>query len=289
MTETNRILVAGGMGRLGQALARQGCRALGRDRMDITNPTQLASVIEQTAPSVIINAAAYTAVDHAEAEPETANRINATGAGLLARLAAVAGIPLIQVSTDMVFSEGDPGEPKRESAWTAPTSVYGASKLEGETLVRSAGGRHLVTRVSWLFSDEGESFITKILAHGAKNAELKLVDDETGRPTHVDALASQLVALAAKLAKGESLPGVLHLGPPNPVSRFGWAEQVFAAAAKAGGPSPALTPVPGSAFETPAPRPRGVVLDVSAAERLLGPMPDWRAASDEVVRLALKA
>ena len=288
MIEAGRILVAGGAGRLGSALARLGCNAPGRDRLDITDASKIIAAIEQAAPSVIINAAAYTNVDGAETEPDLATQVNAYGAGTLARLCAVAGIPLLHVSTDMVFSEGDPELPISETARPAPNSVYGESKLEGEMQVRAAGGRHCITRVSWLFSDEGESFISKILAVGAKRGQLDLVDDEYGRPTHVDPLAAHLVQLAQMLADGTAVPGLLHLGPADPVSRYGWAKEIFSVAEKAGGPSPELTPVPGSHFPTPAARARGVILDVNQADALLGPMPAWQPFSKTVVQKQLK-
>ncbi|WP_018148395.1 dTDP-4-dehydrorhamnose reductase [Henriciella marina] len=288
MIEAGRILVAGGAGRLGSALARLGGNAPGRDQLDITDASKITAAIEQSAPSAVINAAAYTNVDGAETESDLANRINAYGAGTLARLCAVAGIPLLHVSTDMVFSEGDPELPISETARPAPNSVYGESKLEGEMQVRAAGGRHCITRVSWLFSDEGESFISKILAVGAKRGQLDLVDDEYGRPTHVDPLAAHLVQLAQMLADGTAVPGLLHLGPADPVSRYGWAKEIFSVAEKAGGPSPELKPVPGSHFPTPAARARGVILDVNQADALLGPMPAWHPFSETVVHKLLE-
>ena len=287
MMDTRRILVTGGNGRLGQALGRKGCLALGRDRLDINNPAQLAAVIEQNAPALIINAAAFTNVDAAEAQPETAKRVNANGAGIAARLAAAAGIPIIHVSTDLVFSEGNPEQPLKESAWTAPASVYGTTKLEGETLVRSAGGRHVVVRVSWLFGDGSDSFIAKILKFGAERDTLQLVTDEYGRPTSFDALAGQLVLLAGMMAEGRDLPSVLHLGPAGPVNRLEWAERIFGVASKEGGPNPRLEPVLGTHFPTPARRATGVVLDTRLADSLVGPMPDWGPACDASVRALL--
>ncbi|WP_300375508.1 dTDP-4-dehydrorhamnose reductase [Henriciella sp.] len=284
---TQDILVTGGNGRLGMALARQGCRALPRDRMDITDPVQLASVLEQRQPSCVINAAAYTAVDHAEDESDNAHRVNAAGAGLLARLCAAASIPLIQISTDMVFSKADPDSPLPEKTWPEPDSVYGASKLEGETLVRQAGGPHLIARVSWLFDREGESFVSKILGAGLQRDTLKLVEDEHGRPTPADDLAAKLIILAGYLERGDPLPPVLHLGPPVPVSRYGWAQHIFETAERLGHRVPTLEPVSSSQFKTPANRPLGVVLDVSLADSLLGPMPDWKPSCEEVVRHAL--
>ena len=289
MTDPQRILVAGGQGRLGKALGALGCTAPGRDRLDITDAAKTASVIEQTMPGVIINTAGFTNVDAAEAEPELARRINADGAGLLARLAAVSGIPLIHVSTDLVFSKGDPSKPIREKAATAPVSVYGETKLEGEIQVRAAGGRHLVTRVSWLFGNDSMSFVAKILKLGREHETLRLVTDEYGRPTPFDALARQLVTLAGMMSGGRDLPSVLHLGSPGPVNRLEWAEQIFAVSEKLGGPAPKMEPVLGSAFKTLARRANGVVLDTSHADQLIGPMPDWRPACDASVKALLDA
>jgi len=283
-----KIIVAGGNGRLGQALAGYGCRALDRDRMDITDAAQLTAAIEQNAPAVIINAAGFTHVDAAEADPDTAKRINADGAGLLARLAATAGIPLIHISTDLVFSKGDPETPLAETAPTAPVSVYGDTKLEGETLVRAAGGRHLIARVSWLFGNTNDSFVARMLELGATRDTLRLVTDEYGRPTPFDGLAGQLVTLAGLLAGEGVLPDVLHLGSAGPVNRLEWAERIFETSARHGGPRPVLEPVLGSEFPTPARRANGVVLDTSLADGLLGPMPHWGEACDASVRALLQ-
>ena len=176
MSPSDRILVTGGKGRLGEALGRQGCTALSRARLDITEPAQSAAVLEEQRPAAVINPASYTAVDAAEREEEAARAINAAGAANLASFCAAADIPLIHISTDMVFAEGDPESPLGETAWAAPQSVYGATKLEGETMVRSAGGRHCVARVSWLFGQTGTSFVSKMLELAAKGVALSLFD-----------------------------------------------------------------------------------------------------------------
>lgn len=284
MIAPGRILVTGGSGRLGRALGRLGCYTVGRDRLDITDASNIAAMIEQTAPALVINTAAYTDVDGAEAETELAHRINAQGAGALARLCSVASIPLIHVSTDMVFSEGNPDKPVNEAAQPSPASVYGASKLEGEKQVRAAGERYCIVRVSWLFSNEGDSFISKILDAAVQRAELDLVDDEYGRPTHVDELAEHLLRLGELISNGEDVPRILHLGPGDAVSRYGWACDIFEESLRSGGPAPALHPVAGDVFPTPARRARGVVLDTTLANDLIGKMPDWRLASRACVR-----
>lgn len=282
--DPDAILVTGGAGRLGRALGRLGCKAPGRDALEITDRTSIAQAIRQSRPLLVINAAAYTNVDGAEAEADRAHQINTTGAGLIAEVCAQEDIPLIHISTDMVFSQGKPDQPVTEQAEPAPNSVYGQSKLDGELAVRAAGGRHSIARVSWLFSGEGESFISKILAVADQRDHLQLVDDEYGRPTHVDALAGHLLKLSDLMVAKEDVPTLLHLGPPEPVSRYGWAREIFAVSGECGGPTPEMTPVPGSTFPTPAQRARGLVLDVTLADGLLGPMPEWQPMSASVVR-----
>lgn len=282
--DPNAILVTGGAGRLGQALGRLGCNAPDRNALDITDSASIAQSIRQSPPVLVINAAAYTNVDGAEAEADRAYEINAKGAGLIAEVCAEEDIPLIHISTDMVFSKGDPAQPVTEQAEPAPNSVYGRSKLDGELAVRAAGGRHCIARVSWLFSGKGESFITKILAVAALRDHLQLVDDEYGRPTHVDPLAAHLLKLSDLMVSHETVPPLLHLGPPAPVSRYGWAREIFDVSGECGGPTPEMTPVPGSTFPTPAERAIGLVLDVSLADGLLGPMPEWQRMSASVVR-----
>lgn len=283
------FLVTGGSGKLGQALARLGCTALSRTDLDITNHAQTASLLEIRRPAAVINCAAYTAVDQAETDVDAAHRLNGAAAGALAQFCAAAGVPLVHVSTDMVFADGDPDIPLNEQAWASPDSVYGASKLEGENLVRAAGGHQMVARVSWLFDTSGQSFISKILNAGQKNAELRVVTDEVGRPSFIDDVAEKLLALARRMAAGETFAPLLHLGSPGPVSRFEWAQQVFEASKALGGPAPKLHPVSADAFETPARRPRGVILDTRLADELLGPMPDWRPRSRAAVEAILKA
>ena len=282
--DRNTILVTGGAGRLGRALGRLGCNAPGRNALDIMDRASIAQAIRQSRPKLVINAAAYTNVDGAEADADRARQINSTGAGRVAEVCAEETIPLIHISTDMVFSQGDPDRTETEQATPAPNSVYGQSKLDGELAVRAAGGRHCIARVSWLFSGEGESFITKILAVAAQRDNLQLVDDEYGRPTHVDTLAAHLLKLSNLMVANKTVPQLLHLGPPGPVSRYGWAREIFDVSGQCGGPTPEMTPVPGSTFPTPAERARGLVLDVALADGLLGPMPAWQPMSASVVR-----
>jgi dTDP-4-dehydrorhamnose reductase len=301
-----KILLTGASGLLGHAYAQAAVRrghsvtalynqnppiASGLVRtiqLDAAQPESLTKLALELWPDAIVNCAAISNPATVDADPKLAEKVNVALPRLLSQLSTHLGARLLHVSTDMVFSHGDPDTPIPETARPSPNSVYGESKLEGEMQVRAAGGRHCVARVSWLFSDEGESFVSKILAVGAKRDQLDLVDDEYGRPTHVDPIAAHLVQLAQMLAEGTAVPGLLHLGPPDPVSRYGWATEIFSASDKAGGPSPGLKPVPGSHFPTPAARARGVILDVNQADALLGPMPDWQSSSKIVVRRLLE-
>lgn len=289
MTQASSILVAGGQGRLGRALGELGCRAPGRRDLDITDLESIRSALESVKPAAVINAAAFTNVDAAESEKDKARQINADGAGNFARLCAEASVPLVHVSTDLVFSQGDPSAPIDENCPPQPTSIYGETKLQGELQVQSADGRHVITRVSWLFGETSESFISKILALAVGRERLQLVSDEYGRPTNFGALARKLLQLAVLMASDADVPQVLHLGSPHPVNRLQWAEQIFAHSQKLGGPCPRLEPVLGSHFKTPARRASGVVLDVRRADALLGPMPDWRPASNAAVDAILRA
>lgn len=289
MTQAPSILVAGGQGRLGRALGELGCTAPGRSDLDITDPGSIRSVLERAKPAAVINAAAFTNVDAAESEKDRARQINADGAGNVARFCADASVPLVHVSTDLVFSQGDPAVPIDEDCLTQPASIYGETKLQGELQVQAAGGRHVITRVSWLFGELSESFISKIMALAVGRERLQLVSDEFGRPTTFGALARKLLQLAVLVASDAEVPHVLHLGSPHPVNRLQWAEQIFARSSELGGPSPRLEPVLGSHFKTPARRANGVILDVRRADALLGPMPDWRPASNTAVDAILQA
>jgi len=282
MVDTSRILVTGGQGRLGTALAARGCRVSGRSELNILDTESIARRLGDVQPQLVINAAAYTAVDQAETETKQAYAINGDGAGWLADACQAANIPVLHISTDCVFGDADPAAPKREDETPNPLSVYGASKLEGEHQVNREG--NVIARVAWLFDKGPETFIGKMLKVAKGRDSLSIVDDEWGRPTSVSALADHLVKLADLMIAGsEPVPSLLHLGPPNPASRYDWAHRIFAESARLGGPAPALSRVGADAFPTPARRPRGLILDVSLADSLMGPMPPWGAYSDAAV------
>lgn len=288
MLEPSEILVTGGYGRLGRALSALGCRTVSRDWLDITDQSAVISQIASGDARCVINTAAYTAVDAAESDKERAEQVNSFGAGCVARAAAARGVPCIHISTDCVFGDADPSAPVVEIAKTNPLSVYGLTKWRGEQAVLQAGGKPCIARVAWLFDEGADTFIGKMLKIADGRDVLSIVDDEFGRPTPVAALAKHLMELAELLVFDPApVPEILHLGTPRPINRFEWAERIFETSAKLGGPAPRLERVSADAFPTPARRPRGLVLDVSEAERLLGSMPEWEPFSDRAVNRLL--
>ncbi|MEO9971943.1 MAG: dTDP-4-dehydrorhamnose reductase [Hyphomonadaceae bacterium] len=279
----SKILVAGGMGKLGSALGRLGANALGRNAMDIMRADSIHAAFSKYDPDVVINCTAYTNVDQAETDAENVFALNHTATKLLAEICAANDLPILHISTDCVFGDRDPSSPVTETSPTDPLSVYGKSKHQGEMAVQAASGVHCIARVSWLFNDGHDSFIGKMLNIAQGRDAMQIVDDAYGRPTEVTALAVQLLALAERLQRGEQTPTILHLGPADPVSRFEWAEAIFAASAALGGPSPDLTPCSSDVFKEPARRPRGLVLDTTLADSLIGPAPNWQMASNKAV------
>ena len=281
------ILVTGGNGRLGKALGAAGCIALGREALDITSLPSIEAALRLHKPQIVINAAAYTAVDRAEMEIEQAFEINTEGAGNVAALCAARDIPVLNISTDCVFGDGDVTRPVPEFEPPAALSVYGRTKQEGETRVLNAGAMHTSVRVSWLFDNGNDTFIGKMLNLAKTRDALSIVDDEWGRPTPVGDLCAMLLKIAAARAAGKDVPQILNVGPAQAVNRLDWAKHIFAASARLGGPAPTLSPISADAFATPARRPRGLILSVDEATQRFGEMPSWKMASDTAVETIL--
>jgi dTDP-4-dehydrorhamnose reductase len=284
-----RAVVAGGRGQLGRSLARRGAAAghavaaLAREALDVTREDTLGPALDRALsglaaraapgappePAVIINAAAYTAVDRAEAERARAFAVNATGAGALARAAAARGVPLIHVSTDYVF-DGAATAPIPEEAAVAPLGAYGASKAAGEELVRAAGGA--VVRTSWLFAAGGAGFVQAIARQARAAAVLRVVADQRGRPTWAEDLADALLALAARPAR----PPVLHLAGAPATTWHGLACAVVAELARAQRIACARVDAIATAdYPTAARRPAYSVLATARAEALGLALPPW--------------
>ncbi|GGH03557.1 dTDP-4-dehydrorhamnose reductase [Silvibacterium dinghuense] len=282
-----RILILGANGQLGQMLQRVFAgdgvvEALGRDRCDLADLDQVRNAVASFAPQLILNAAAYTAVDKAESEPELAARINAEAPGVLAEEAKKRGALLVHYSTDYVF-DGSKRGPWVEDDPTSPLNVYGATKLEGERNILSAGGRALIFRTSWVVSAEGKNFLRTMLKLGAERDELRIVNDQYGAPTSTRAIAQGTKAVLASAgvegAGEDTEGGVYHMTCAGETSWSGFAQAIFAAA----GPSreqgwATVTGIPGSEYPTPARRPANSVLsNEKLAARFGVSLPAWDA------------
>ncbi len=284
MIELSRILVTGGHGRLGKALGRLGCTALGRATLDVTSPESINNAIARLTPKAIINCAAYTAVDRAETDADKAFTLNRDGPANVAAACQKRRIPLVHISTDCVFGDGSAMQQAKEHDTTAPLSVYGLSKLDGEKAVLLAGRQPVcIARVCWLFDHAEDTFIGKILKAARGRDKLQVVDNAYGRPTPVDYAAEQLIKLAERLVDGMPTPEILHIGPRHPVNRFEWAQIIFTKSAELGGPAPRLSPCPADTFPEPARRPRNLILDTAIANTLLGEMRDWQPETERAV------
>lgn len=265
--------------------------ACGRAELDLTNLEMLRRMIREIKPQVIVNAAAYTAVDRAESEPELARTINAKAPGVMAEEARTLNIPLIHISTDYVF-DGEKGSPYIEEDKTNPLNVYGQSKLEGEQAIVQVGGAHVILRTSWVYSMRGDNFVTKILAWSRKQEIMKVVSDQVGSPTWARMLAEVISGIVER-----NLPdlreylgerrGIYHLGGRGSVSRFDFAKAILSLDPRSKEQvtrrlEPALT----ADFPTPARRPLFMALDCSRFERAFGTcVPDWEESLKLVLAL----
>ena len=289
-----RILVAGNSGQVARSLAELSSDqieivALGRPELDLLQPETLSNAIEHVQPDVIINAAAYTAVDQAENEEEAAFALNRDGARALAEAAAARGIPLIHLSTDYVF-DGSSQSPYRETHQVAPASVYGKSKLAGEQAVQAAQPQSLIVRTAWVVSPFGKNFCKTMLRLAGEHPKLRVVDDQIGSPTYAPHLAAALVEMARFIvAQRETVPwGIYHLANAGWASWCDVARHTMTSAKDAGLPNVSVEAITTAEFPTPAPRPANSRLDCSKAESNFGiVLADWKSGiATCVARLA---
>lgn len=266
------ILVFGETGQVARALRRQASvMALGRDRADLTDPAACARVIRDLAPAVVINAAAYTAVDRAESEPDLAMRINGDAPAAMAWACAERDVPFLHISTDYVFGGGGTDRWKPEDP-TQPHNSYGRSKLAGEKGIRAAGGRWAVLRTSWVFSADGANFLRTMLRLAETRDVLTVVDDQIGGPTPAADIAAALLRMAAAMQEGAP-GGTYHFAGQPDTSWAGFAREIFAQAGRA----VAVTGIPTAQYPTPARRPLNSRLDCGAITRDFGvPSCDWK-------------
>lgn len=290
-----RILVTGATGMTGSEVCEQATAAgwvvlpLSRADADITDARLLADVARKFRPDVVVNAAAYTAVDRAESEAEVAIAVNSEGAGNVARAAASAGAPVIHISTDYVFN-GKARSPYQPDASTDPIGVYGRTKLAGELAVREENPNHVIVRTSWLFSHRGSNFVRTMLRLGAERDELAVVEDQIGRPTSATDLASAILVVARAVAGNPSQAGIYHFANAGETSWFGFAQEIFEQAKSLGERhTPRVAPIPTSEFPTPARRPSYSVLDTTSFTERFGVEPrSWQSALRDTVALFLR-
>ena len=261
-----RLLVTGGGGQVATLIRDlPGCSVdtLERQRLDITNLDSIAQAVDALAPDVIVNAAAYTAVDRAEAEEERAFVVNRDGARNVAVIADRAGLPIVHLSTDYVFA-GDIGEPYREGDATGPRTAYGRSKLAGELEVAVAARRHIIMRTAWVFSPVGSNFVKTILRLAAEREEIGVVADQRGNPTHAGEIARGIGAIIQRLSSGVDFEwGVYHFVCSGDASWFELATEVVRVSGQLGGPVARIVPVASDAYKTAAKRPLNSRLDTT--------------------------
>jgi dTDP-4-dehydrorhamnose reductase len=287
------ILVIGGNGQLGRHLREELAGACFWDRtiVDLADIPALERKLSGVRPAAIVNAAAYTAVDKAESEPELAWRLNAEAPAVLARAAHHMGVPLVHVSTDYVF-DGRKAAGYIESDAVGPLNVYGRSKLGGELAVASLCTNHWILRTAWVFSEHGSNFPKTMLRLAAERPELRVVDDQRGRPTYAGDLARCIAGLLAAPAVGGALPwGLHHVGGGPVVTWKQFAAQVLEGGTAAGliARAPALAGIRTEEYPTPATRPRNSVLLTRDTTALHTRAPfDWEAGLQRMLT-ALKA
>ena len=291
------ILITGGAGQLAsslEALARaRGVAALriGRPDFDFDTPRTIAAAFRSAQPSLVVNAAAYTAVDAAELDQPAAMRANHEGPALLAALCRDAGVALIHVSTDYVF-DGRKGAPYVETDPTSPQCVYGATKLAGEQAVLGSGAQAIVMRTSWVYSATGKNFVRTMLNAARRlqdqgGGRLRVVADQRGCPTSADELAEAILNISATiLADGwqARYGGVVHAAGTGATTWHGLAMAAFEAATRHGRPMPEVDAITTADYPTPAPRPADSRLDCARLEQVFGQrLPPWRDSVDPVV------
>ena len=273
-----RALIFGRTGQVATELARQaeaaGVQAviLGRDQADLTDPAACAAAIHAADANVVINAAAWTAVDKAEAEEDVATLVNGASPVAMAEAAAAKGIPFLHVSTDYVF-DGSGEAPWKPANPTGPLGAYGRSKLVGEQGVVVAGGAYAILRTSWVFSAHGANFVKTIRRLAETRDNLTVVGDQIGGPTPAADIAATLLIMARTLYEGRGKSGIYHYSGAPDVSWACFARETFAI----GGQSVTVTDIPTAAYPTPAKRPGNSRMDCSDLLADYGiARPDWR-------------
>ncbi len=295
MTSPLRFLVTGQKGQVVTALAERAppgveVLTLGRPELDLADPDSIRSAFDGETADIVINAAAYTAVDKAESEPELAMRVNGAGAGLVADIARDLGAPVIQLSTDYVF-DGSLDRPYREDDASAPLGVYGRSKLAGEEAVAAANPRHAILRTAWVYSPFGSNFVKTMLRLGETRDEMRVVGDQWGAPTSAHDIADAVFAVALRMLAepGPEDYGVFHLTGGGEATWAEFAQAIFSEAQALGRKPVAVASITTAQYPTPARRPANSRLDGARLERVYGVrLPHWRDSLKPVVARLLE-
>lgn len=283
-----RLLVTGRNGQVTRALVERGTAGdgivvipVGRPDLDLAAPGDVSALFRRHAPDVVVSAAAHTAVDQAETEPDLAFATNRDGAGAVAAAAATLGVPVVHLSTDYVF-DGSKAAPYTEDDPTAPVNVYGRSKLAGEQAVALSQPDHAILRTAWVYAAEGKNFVRTMLRLAQGREEIGVVADQHGTPTYAPDLAEAVIAVARNLVgrpRDPALRGLFNVSGSGETTWAGFAEEIFRQSAARGGPHARVHPIAAADYPTPAARPANSRLDCSQLARAHGiAMPDWREA-----------
>jgi dTDP-4-dehydrorhamnose reductase len=279
------ILVTGGTGQLAASLAALGGKRVhlvGRPEFDFDRPETIEATFGAATPRLVVNAAAYTAVDAAETDAAAAYRANRDGPEVLARLCAASGVPLIHVSTDYVY-DGEKPSPYVETDVVGPRSVYGASKLAGETAILASGARAIILRTAWVYAATGRNFVRTMLTLGQTRDTLRVVVDQHGCPTAAADLAAAILAIVHRIEDDgwhDTRSGVFHAAGTGATTWHGLATAVFGEASRHGARVPtSVAAITTAEYPTPARRPANSRLDCTRLASVFGiRLPDWQAS-----------
>lgn len=286
----SKILIFGAGGQVGTELRRSFANAgeitaMDRKCADFSRPEDLRSIISSLKPAIILNAAAYTAVDKAESEPDLAMTINGDASRVIAEEAAKLNALLVHYSTDYVF-DGSKKAPWIETDRTNPLNTYGRTKLAGERAIQDVGGRYLIFRTSWVYGPRGKNFLLTVLRLGREREQLKIVDDQFGAPTSSLAIADATRAVVDKTTAGTPEYGIYHLTCGGETTWRMFATEIFAEHHRQnGGKVPQIMPIPSSEYLTPAIRPANSILSNEKLKSVFGiSLPDWQSALVKVMQ-----
>lgn len=289
-----KILVVGASGQVAQSLYELGTKSahqvhtLGRPDLDITDEASISAALSLFKPKLVVNAAAYTAVDRAEEENSTAYAINSAGAGSLAKLAAGAELPIVHISTDYVF-DGTKDGAYRETDPASPLGAYGRSKWAGEEAVRAENPQHIIFRTAWVFSPFGSNFVKTMLRLSEDREDINVVNNQFGNPTYAPHLATGILSICDKIeqkpAHGSHNWGTYHVAGTGHTNWAELARAVFEESRALGGPSAKVNGIPSDQYPTKAQRPSNSRLDLELAERDWGiVLPTWKHGVRDCVR-----